>query len=159
MMIFTRNTARRGTLAISILTCFDMRSQIAWQAWYFVHIGYFQDVSIIALRVLNVWQAWYFGDPECRLCGLLWVRYSWEFRNRTFGPRRLPARESVNLIGNRLVRTVVHRSLCFATLIYVGLCWELRAPLRNIRQCITCKAPGRPCMQTLTLKQSWLKAR
>ena len=71
--------------------------------------------------------------------------------NRTSGLRQLSVRESVNLIRNRLVRTVVHRSLCFATLIYVGLCWELRAPLRNIRQCITCKAPGRPCMQTLTL--------
>ena len=67
MMIFTRNTARRGTLAISILTCFDMRSQIAWQAWYFVHIGYLQDASIIALRVLNVWQAWYFGDLHAHL--------------------------------------------------------------------------------------------
>ena len=88
-----------------MLTCIDMRLQIVWQAWYFVYIRYFQDESIIALRLLNVWQAWYFGDPECRLCGLLWVRYSWEFRNRTFGPRRLPARDSVNLIGNRLVRT------------------------------------------------------
>ena len=32
-----------------------------------MHIGYFQDASIIALRVLNVWQAWYFGDLHAHL--------------------------------------------------------------------------------------------